>query len=351
VLLVSLRDLRWRKKRVVVAVLGTSVVMALTLILAGVSASFPNEARRSVDALHAAAWVVPQGTAGPFMSSATIPTAVADQLQRVAGPGSAVPVAILRATAHDGQRDIDANVLGVVPGAFTDPPVTAGRAPQAPGEATADRRLDIAVGSTITLSGRVVHVVGLTSGLTYRAGVGSLYIPLADAQAVAYGGHPIATTIAMRVVPVAASLPPGLVARTNADARADLLAPIVNARKTINLVLALLWLVAGLVIGSVVYLSAVDRVRELAVFKAVGATNRAIVGGVLVQAIVLGAAACAMGAVLSRLIGPAMPMKAEIAGTHYLELVVGAALVALLASVAAIRRALSVDPALAFAGA
>src|SRR5687768_364888 len=110
VLFVSLRDLVWRRRRFAVALVGTSLVLGLSLTLAGVSASFDNEAQRTVAAMRAKAFVVPAGVSGPFMSSATLPAQTADAL------GNAQPVAVLRAAiVHDGEM-MDVNVLGVRPG-------------------------------------------------------------------------------------------------------------------------------------------------------------------------------------------------------------------------------------------
>jgi putative ABC transport system permease protein len=347
-LTVSIRDLLWRRRSFAVALVGTSVVLGLALVLAGVNASFPNEAGRTVAATHAEAWVVPTGTEGPFMSSATLPAALATAF----GPGNGgagAPIAILRGTLERDGHPHDVNVLGVQPGLFTDPTVTDGRPAQRAGEATVDARLSIPVGATVSLSGHSFRVVGLTHGLSYRAGVPTVYTTLNEAQAVAYGGRPLAAAVATRTTP--RRLPPGVVVRSNHEVRADLLAPLVNARKTISLVLALLWLVAAIVIGSVVYLSALERVSDFAVYKALGATNGTLIGGVVFQGVLLAATACLVGMAISGVLSGAMPMRAEIAGSNYVALGAIALAMGCIASLSAVRRVLRVDPAIAFAGA
>ena len=50
-LLAALRDLQWRRRRVAITVIGTGLLLAMTLVLTGLSASFRVEAhdvRRSV---------------------------------------------------------------------------------------------------------------------------------------------------------------------------------------------------------------------------------------------------------------------------------------------------------------
>ena len=345
----SIVDLAWRRRRFAVALVGTSVVLALTLVLAGVNASFPNEAHRTVAAFHAREWIVPAGTPGPFMSSATLPASTAAAFAPPSRGGPASPVGVLRGTLDHGAARTDVNILGVVPRAFTAPPIVEGRAPSASGEATAERSLGLAVGSDATVNGHAIRIVGRTSGLTYRAGVPTIYVTLEQAQAIAYGGQPLATTIAVQGSP--ASIPTTLTVRTNDDTVRDLLAPIVNARKTITLILALLCVVAALVIGSVVYLSTIDRIRDIAVFKAIGATNRSLLVGVVVQALAVATVACVVGAVLAHLIGPILPMRAEIAGWHHVLLIGVAVAVAGAASGSAVRRILTIDPTFAFEGA
>lgn len=350
-LLITLRDLQWRWKRFLVALGATAIVLALTLVLAGVSASFGNEASRTVDAFGAQGWLVPEGATGPFMSSATLPASRADDVASLPGAEAASPIAVLRGAVEHGDLPgaVDVNLIGTVPGAFTSPPVVAGRAAALVGEATVDRRVGIGIGQTVRTGTRELVVVGQTDGLSFRAGVPSMYVTLVEAQAIGYGGAALASAIVTKGTP--AQAPAGLVLLDGEDVRADLLAPIANARKTISLVLGLLFLVAALVIGSVVFLSALDRVRDFAVLKAIGSGNGALVGGVALQSVLLTAAAGLVGAILAQVIGPVLPMHAEIGGGAYLLLAVVGTVVAILGSLAGVRRALRVDPALAFGGA
>jgi len=50
----------------------------------------------------------------------------------------------------------------------------------------------------------------------------------------------------------------------------DLLRPLKVAVNSISIVAILLWIVVALIVGSVVYLSALERLRDFAVFKAIG---------------------------------------------------------------------------------
>jgi putative ABC transport system permease protein len=344
--LIAVRDVLWRWRRFLVALVATALVLGLTLVLDGVNRSFPNEARRTVEAFGAGAWIVPEGSTSVFLSSTVLPAATATTAAALPGAEAASAVTVLRAALAD---DTDVNVIGVEGAAFTDPPLSDGRAPAAPGEATAEEELGLDLGEAVTIAGRPFRIVGHTSGLSFRAGVPSMYVLLGEAQGIAYNGNPLATAVVTEGVPT--KLPEGLIALDDAAVRRDLLAPLVDARKTIGLVLGLLWLVAAMVIGSVVYLTSIDRSRDFAVLKATGATDRALLAGLAFQSALLSAGASVLGVVLSFGIAPAMPMRTEIAATSYLTLGAVAVGVALLASLVSTRRTLRIDPALAFAGA
>ena len=72
-LMVAFRDLQWRRRRFVIAIIATGVVFAITLLLSGMDSGFKNETVRTVDAFHTDAWVVPRGAAGPFTSPTAFP--------------------------------------------------------------------------------------------------------------------------------------------------------------------------------------------------------------------------------------------------------------------------------------
>lgn len=345
-ILIAVRDVLWRWRRFLVALVATALVLALTLVLDGVNRSFPNEARRTVDAFDAGAWLVPEGSSGVFLSSTVLPDTTSDAAAALAGAEEAGSVAVLRAALED---DTDVNVIGVQPGRFTDPPVVDGRAPAGAGEATVERGMGYDIGDTVVVDGRELAVVGQTSGLSFRAGVPSLYVDLTDAQAIGYQGAPLATTVVTKGLPTE-PLDGYQVLRSD-EVADDLLAPLAQARQTIGLVLALLWVVAAMVIGSVVYLTSIDRQRDFAVLKATGATDRSLLGGLAFQAGLLSCGASLLGVGLSFFLAKAFPMRTEIAPGSYLTLAAVSVVVALVASGVSARRTLRIDPALAFSGA
>ncbi len=112
----------------------------------------------------------------------------------------------------------------------------------------------------------------------------------------------------------------------------------------------LLWIVAVLIVGSVVYLSALERVRDFAVFKAIGTPTRSILAGLALQALIVSLLAAVVGVILSKLLAPLFPMVVAVPSLAYVLLPVVAIVIGLLASLAGLRRVVAIDPALAFGG-
>ena len=347
-ILVSLRDLQFRRRRFAVAIAGTALVLGITLVLSGMTKSFDNEAQRSVDSFGGASWIAPAGATGTFLSSATLPASIADAVRAATG-AAAVPVALQFGKIPIDGVPTQVNVHGVPVGSFAHPQVRDGRALERKGEVVVDRLLDLDLGQRIEVQGRELTVVGRTSGLTYRAGIPTVTIAFEEAQELGFGGADLATAI-VSSAPVSTA-PPGTVVLTPTQVRDDLLEPMKSPSQTITIMQWLLWIVATMIVGSVVYLSALDRVRDFAVFKAMGATDRSVLVGLLAQSLLLCALAYLVGIALSGVIAPRLTMQSEIPTYAYYGLAAVSVGVAVVSSVAGARRALKVDPALAFGGA
>jgi len=346
-LFVSLRDLQWRRRRFLIGVLAAGLVFALTLLMSGVSASFGNEIKHTVAAFDVDSWIVPAGVSGPFTSSRVFPASEADKIAALPGVQGAEPVLLMR-TSVTTTSVRDLNVIGIVPGGMVNPKLAGGRSLRASGDMIADASLGLRLGSTVRALGREFTVVGRTQGLTYFAGVPVAFVPLADLQASALNGAPLVTTVAVRGSIV--SPPAGYRVLSNQAVKADLKRPIGKATQTISFITVLLWIVAAGIIGSILYLQAIERSRDFAVFKATGVATRTLLSGLAFQAIVLALSAAVAAYVLSFLLTPAMAMAVSVPMSSYVVLPVVAVLVGLASSLVALRRAVTVDPALAFGG-
>ncbi|MEQ0673001.1 ABC transporter permease, partial [Mycobacterium tuberculosis] len=145
-------------------------------------------------------------------------------------------------------------------------------------------------------------------------------------------------------------LPEGYQTFDRVGAVNDLVRPLKVAVNSISIVAVLLWIVAVLIVGSVVYLSALERLRDFAVFKAIGTPTRSILAGLALQALVIALLAAVVGVVLAQVLAPLFPMIVAVPVGAYLALPVAAIVIGLFASVAGLKRVVTVDPAQAFGG-
>jgi putative ABC transport system permease protein len=341
--LLGIRDLQRRRRRFAIGVVAAALVLALTLMQTGIRASFDNEIDRTVDGFSADRWLKASGTLGPFNGSSAFPVARLAEVRRQPGVRRAEPFAVLTALSKTPEERM-VNLIGVVPGGGG----ASGQAPPslARGGAVADTSLELEAGDTMTLNGRRVRVTDTIEGRSFYAGVPTVYVALPLAQEISMNGRKLATGI---VVQGTIQRPPrGLTALSNDQVKHDLGRTVEQARGTISLIRTLLWIVAAGIIGAVVYLSAVERVRDFAVLKAIGVSTRTLMIGLTLQSALLSLAAVALGMLLALVLSPASPMAVEIPGSTYVTMPIGALLIGMLASAAAVRRAIRTDPALAF---
>jgi putative ABC transport system permease protein len=347
--LVGFRDLQWRRRRFLIAVLSTALLFSITLLLSGISASFHNEVRRTMNELDVDAWIVPAGTVGPFTTSDLFPAAQAVPMSKVAGVIRADPILLFHETVR-APKVTDLNMIGYAPGGVAEPKPTKGRLPRVSGEIVVDSSFARGVGDTVKLGDRAFRIVGTVKGVTYLGGTATAFLSVTDAQQLLLRGAPLTTAIVTRGVP-SGPLPPGFSVLSSAAVRSDLVRPLKSASTTISFLNFLLWIIAAGIIAAILYMSALERVREFAVIKAMGAANRFVVVGLGSQAIVLSLAAALVAFGLARLLSPTFPLSVEIPLAAYIELIIVSVTVGVIGSLAGLRRVLAVDPAVAFGGA
>ena len=183
---------------------------------------------------------------------------------------------------------------------------------------------------------------------TALAGQPNVFLTVDGAQQMGYGSQPIVTSVGIVGTPT--QIPDGYRTIDRAGAVADLMRPMTSAVSAITMIAVLLWIVAALIVGSVIYLSALERTRDFAVLKAVGASTRSVLSGLCLQAVIVAVVAAVLGGIVSLVLVPLFPMRVVVPTSAFLLLPVVGVVIGLLASVAGMRRAVTIDPALAFGG-
>ncbi|MEB3049398.1 ABC transporter permease [Mycolicibacter sp. MYC123] len=345
-LITAFRDLQWRLRRFIVAAVGTGLVFALTLVLAGLTHGFRVEAEHVVDSLDIDGYVIQTAAVGPFMGSSRFPQKEAGDVGKIAGVDAALPVVYGNTILQDGESPLNVNVYGVPKEAM--PPIASGRAPTEPNEMLASTTLKRAIGDDVELGADKLRVVGLVTKSTTLAGQPNAFLTVSGAQRLMYSGQPVVSAIGVRGTP--AKAPEGFRVVDRAAAVDDMVRPLAGAQLALSYMSVLLWGVAGLIVGSLIYLSALERTRDFAVFKALGVTTWMVLTGLALQSVIVAVAAAVLGGVLAVAIGPAFPMLVAVTGSSFALLGLTAVVIGLLASLAGVRHAVAVDPVMAFGG-
>ena len=138
---------------------------------------------------------------------------------------------------------------------------------------------------------------------------------------------------------------------TNDDVRADYDRVLKSTKDTIGIINTLLWLMAAGIVAAIVYVSVLERTRDFATLKAIGTSNRSLIGGLIGQAAVVSVASAIAAVGVAKAISPTFSFPVAVPSAAYVQMLVVAMVVGIVASLAGIRRISRIDPALAFGGA
>ncbi len=346
---ITLGDLLYRRRQFLIATLGASLVFAMTLLLAGLVGGFGAEIDQTVSGFHADAWVVKAGSSGRISSLAPMVESAVGQVARVRGVTGTVPVVVIPQTAdvHGALQQV--NLVGAPVGsAAARQPLVAGTELTGRGQAVVDKRMGVGVGSRVSVGGHPFTVVGVTSDRTLLGGAPDMYVDLRDAQTTAFEGSRLINAVVVAGTP--ATLPGGLAIMTNAQIERSSLQQMANAVSSINNSKILMWAIAAVIVASLVYVTALERTRDFAVLKALGASSASLYVGLAFQAVLVALIAAALGAVLSQFMIGVFSQPVDVPLGAYIALPVSAVVVGMLSSLIALRRAVGADPAAAFAG-
>ena len=342
--LLTVRDLQHRAVRFAAVIAGTSVVLALLFLMTGLVEQFHLEPERTVDSFGAEGWLLREGVSGAFTAASTMPVDTVDLVDAE----DVAPVVIARhsITGDDGQTDVV--IAGYVAGGLGEPDLADGELPRGPTEVVVDESSGAAVGEEIVLGPQQFTVAGLTDGTTMFAGMPMVFMDITAAQELVYRGQPLATAILLGSDDVEA--PDGFVVRTPEAIAEDAIRPLDGAISSIDLVRVLLWFVAAMIIGTMIYLSALERRRDVAVLKAVGGSTTQMAASIALQGVITALFAALVAAVLQIGLVPVFPLEVAVPARAFYQIPVIAIVVALLSGLVGLRKAVRVDPALAFSG-
>jgi putative ABC transport system permease protein len=346
-LAITLADLRMRFRQFLIAVVGAGLTFSIALLLTGMVSGFHNEIERTVASARADLWVLPNGTTGPYTSVRGMPGSTVSDLAADPGVDDASGLVLSRQSVIQGTSE-PRQVMMIGAGVGRPGQVTPdeGDPVGTDVEAVVDERLGIDIGEEFTMGETTFEVVGLVSGMSLFGGIPDMWISLGAAQDALFQGEDIVTAVVVQGKPDV--LPAGLVSMTGSRVEEDSLGPMKDAVSSVNSSKYLMWTVATVIIAALIYVSALQRTRDFAVLKAVGASSGSLFLGVAIQAVLVSLAAAGFAIAISDLMLPVYTVPVEVPASAYLLTPAIAAGVGVLSSLVALRQAVKADPALAF---
>ncbi len=374
----ALRDIRHKPGRFALTCVGLSLLLGVVLSMIGIYRGLVADALTLARAPQADIWVVESGTRGPFAESSRIPGDTREAVARIAGVAAAGSVTYQSAEALARGAKLRLMVVGYEPGRPGGPArIVAGRPiARSRHEMVADARSGLAPGDRATLGREVFAVVGLTENQVSSSGDPVAHITLRDSQELQFELAPPAARRAAAsgaaparldtVNAVIARLAPGAAPETVArdvrrwkhleamsqDAQETILTRSVveRARKQIGLFTGILLTVSTVIIALIIHTMTMDKLREIATLKLIGAPNRVIVGLIVQQALAMGTIGFGLGALLIVAAKDNFPRRVVLQPEDALALGVVVLAVCILASGVGVRLALKVDPSAAMGG-
>ena len=372
------RDIRHNLGRFLLTCFGLSLLLGVVLSMIGIYRGLVEDALTLARTPGVDVWVVESGTRGPFAEASRIPGDTREAIARLKGVLAAGSITYQSIETHHRGDKLRLYVVGYEPGRPGGPDRIAAGRPigRSHYEMIADKRAGLSLADRVQLGRNTFTVVGLTDNQVSSGGDPVIYITLLDSQELQFELAPPAArretargtglgntntinAVIARVTPnvsaesvaEAARRWKHLSAMTQAGQENILTRSVVEkARKQIGLFTALLLVVSAVIIALIIYTMTMDKLREIATLKLIGAPDRTIIGLIVQQALAMGVIGFGFGALLILSIKDYFPRRVVLQPEDGLALAAAVILVCILASALGVRLALKVDPATALGG-
>lgn len=393
----ALRDVRYRLGRFLLTAFGLGLLLATVMAMGGIYQGLVVEALSIVRALGADLWVVQKDTNGPFAETSRVPDDLYRVIRAVPGVAEASPIALQSLQFRVGPKPFRVQLVGHRLGALgSAPAVVAGRPIlYSRYEMMLGREAAVPLGTEIRIGRMVFTVVGLTEGIVSTAGDPVAFVSLQDAQEIQFlkaseavrndrarleadlqSEPALANVPATALGPVVQNthLTNAVLVRIEpwADPHAvrehierwnhyralteaqqeEVLAKSVieRGRRQTLLFRAILLVVSIVIIALIIYTMTVEKTRDIATLKIIGAPDRKIAALILQEALTLGLLGYALGAVLISRTYQYFPRRVVIVAFDQYVLLGIVVVICVLASLVGVWKAVRVDPTTALGG-
>lgn len=393
----ALHDVEYRLGRFILTAVGLGLLLTTVMAMNGIYAGMVEDALSIVRAPKVDLWVVQKDTNGPFAESSRVPEDLYRNILTVSGVSEASPVAYQLLQLEHQEKILRLQVIGYRLGGLGGPPAIAAGRPILKNryEMVVDRKAGVSLGTQFKFGRITLEVVGLTEGVVSNSGDSAAFITLEDAQELQFlksneairndrarlqsdlsqnpqlsgvsadnlssllqSSH-IANVILVRLEPWAnAEEVAKNIARwthynvLTTQQQEDFLAKnvIERARQQILLFRIILLVVAAVIIALIIYTMTLEKTRDIATLKIIGAPNSKIVGLILQQSLILGFLGFVFGTIIISLTYEYFPRRLVLLVSDQIMvfgIVIG---ICIAASGIGIHKALSIDATTAMAG-
>ena len=361
---VGRRFLFAERRRAALTVLGVASALLLVLVLRGIFAGAIDQVTSYIRTSPAAVFVSQQGVKTMHMSASALPPDTAKRVRSVHGVAWASPIGFASGSVAGPQGRQLTYLIGYDTRTGHGGParLEAGRAPGTD-EAVLDEEaadgLGVRPGDTITVLGTRLSLVGLSSGGSSITNT-TVFVPRTEFRNIRgdtdsyllVGTEPPASP--ERVAARISAVLPGVTTQTReefatSEARivTDMSADLLRLMSTVGLLISLAVIALGLMTATL------NRIRDFAVLKALGATTGRLAWGVTVQVLWTVSLASLLAAALAQLLSWTLPLLVpavaiSITPASLVQTTLGALAVGLLAALWPLRRIAALDAATAF---
>jgi putative ABC transport system permease protein len=372
------RDIRHNLGRFLLTCVGLGLLLGVVLAMIGIYRGLVVDALTIARAPAIDLWVVEANTRGPFAEASRISGDIREAIARIADVAAAGSITYQTVEAgHQGSK-LRLYVIGYEPTRPGGPPeIIEGREiARNHYEMVADRTAGLVFGDRIQLGRSIFTVVGLTRHQVNSGGDPAVYITLPDAQKLQFDLAPAAARVQLARGTGSASRDTvnAVVARLHPNASPETVAETVRrwkhlgaitqeaqetilsrslvdrARRQIGLFTSLLLVVSAVIIALIIYTMTMEKLKQIATLKLIGAPDRTIVGMIVQQALALGFIGFGIGATFIANIKDYFPRRVVLEPDNVVILGLIVFAVCLLSSGLGVRAALKVDPATALGG-
>lgn len=372
------RDIVHSFGKFVTTAVGVGLLIGVVLIMIGVFRGMAHDAMIVPNDLQADIWIVQKDTLGPFAESSRLHEDLKYSLRSIGGVKEVYPLTFQSVQIYPNHKAVRVYVMGYdTCGSLKPYRLVEGRDIQsAQNEVIADTKSGLKLGESVTLGRGTYSVVGMTRKTVSSGGDPMIYLDLDEAQELQfqfsneqirndrYRGASTAAnqTVNTFVLRVHKGIDPQelsdeierwkhVAVYTNTEQETILTKNLIErSAKQIGLFTVILLIVSAVIISLIIYTMTINKIKEIAILKLIGAPNIVIVKMIGQQSVLLGIIAFIAGNLFAHASADIFPKTIILWYSDAAKLFVVIVIVSILASLTGIRSALKVDPSTAIGG-